>query len=141
VFRRNNWTGTGAALDDIGLVSVVHQLLATVYMRVHPLPRKTRQLAATEEVDQAEAEESEAEDWVGTAAGQEGGPKDENDAEDPSRIWQEERQQQVATTQVWLAAGTVQDDIFIARTVHKPVEAYILDQLRITGVEWEHKQE
>ena len=36
--------------------------------------------------------------------------------------------------------GTAHDDLVMARRIHRPIETLILQQLRVSGSEWEHRQ-
>ena len=59
----------------------------------------------------------------------------------PSKVWREERETHIASTREWMQSGTMVDDLVLARTVFTPQDAMILEQLRVTGAEWERAEQ
>ncbi len=142
VFARNNWTGSGVSLDDIGLLTAIHGLLPSAYQIVYGAPAREPAAVAAAAAE-AEArppvrpDGEDEEDWVGPGARAD---LPATAGEGPSS-WKEERSLQNASTKTWLSSGTAHDDVYIARVIHQPLEDTILQQLSVSGSEWERAQQ
>ena len=147
VFARSNWTGSGASLADIGLLLVVHNILPAAFSRAFaekPPPAAPARAASARRLplpappaggDDDNADGSSQEDWGGMEAPAGAAEQDLKDS------WKEQRQQHIRGTAAWLQSGTASDDLVKARMVHQQPDRMILAQLKVTGSEWEFREQ
>ena len=146
VLSRNNWTGTGRSLDDIGLVLVVHSLLKAAYFRMHSVEEDAPEPAAEANnvvppvARPLQIVDGDVEDWV-SGDGLGAGSSEVKQFLEVSSLWHLERVEHVKNSREWMRSGCMFDDLLIARKTFAPQEALILDQLRVTGSEWERKEQ
>ena len=147
ILARSNWTGTGMAFDDVGLALSIHGILEMTYLRLYPRviarpPASQAARAARDAPGEAHGagQAGDAEDWAEDADDTDGRHRD-GDEQKNSEVWREEKQEQITSTSEWLASGSARDDLFIARTLHTPIEDLILDQLTVSGASWERSQQ
>lgn len=150
VLARNNWTGTGEALDGIGLAECVHGLLGASLLRMqsmqgaaHDLGEPPHAAAPLAVLDVAEDMVGDDEDWAdlaGRAPTTKGGAA-QGSEDHLKSVWKEERAQQLQCSQAWFASGFVATDLIVARALYSPQEVCMLQQLHVTGRLWELKQQ
>ena len=151
VFARNNWTGSGAALGDIGLVVSCHGLLQAAFFLAFPerpqrgIPRAAAAAAAAlpPAADDDEGQPGDA------AAGGDSGDENWGGVEEPAIApdlltasdMKKQREAQVRGTRTWLRSGTCCDDLVKSKMIQRTSEKLILSQLRVTGIEWELREQ
>ena len=149
VFARNNWTGSGAAIRDIGLLVSAHGLLQAAFARAFrgqpdagPTPVVLPAAAALgDEGAPADGEaeggrEEPMEDWVGGQVAPEARPE-----QVATEDWKKLRQQHISGTRKWLQSGSICDELIIGQTIFGPYELVILKQLAVAGSEWEAREQ
>ena len=146
VLQRSNWTGTSMAMNDMGLPTVVHGLLPDAYTAAFD---KSKQKDAHPEADTPGVgalpalEDEEEEDWAGLDAAGAAGRIDvelPTADEDQTSLWRLEQDSHIESSRRWAESGSMADDLVMGKTLYAPMDAMMLEQLRITGSNWEAKQ-
>ena len=145
VLQRSNWTGTSGCLNQIGLPSHVHGILPAAHLRaivLKPSSSKRASVAAANEDAPArdEAAAANGEDDAERVAAV-GGDGQGVDTADIVSVWRQDEEERVRGTHEWLQSGCFEDDVLVARAQYGPTERMMLNQLAVSGVAWERKQQ
>ena len=144
---RANWTGSEGSVDDVAILEYVHGMFSAGYLRAHPTPRAEAAAAAVAargaivmvaEVlhDAGDGPEAPLRD----ADGAEARPADRAEAKADS-IYKEDAETRIKGTRAWLLSGNFASDLLLARKVLACTGPLCLDQLRLSGQNWERGQQ
>ena len=144
IFARNNWTGAGCSISDIGLLVAVNGLLQAAFSKAFPSkPARAPSVLPLDDLPAGDGPGDGAgggpgdgsgsdagDEWVGAAAA---GAKEQRDAAN----WKKQRDEHISGTRQWLRSPSILDDLITAQTLHRPCEKMITVQLATTGSAWE----
>lgn len=150
VLQRSNWTGTPEAINSIGLPTHLHGLLPAAYLRAMGGaaasaagdPSQRQRGLNGDRADQAGDGVNAHERLGGNEVGE---PPDQGDdfllQPELVSVWRENAQERVESTRLWVLGGSFEDDLLLARTMYAPLEKLMLQQLALSGIKWERRQQ